>query len=79
MEFLKSQHDYTRSVLDSLGGRNAMLARIQQLDNAAPTVRSWLRGGNNIFYLETPPARAPLPCWCVRSRQFANAVGPEVA
>jgi prolyl oligopeptidase len=54
-EFLKSQNDYTRSVLDSLAGRDAMLARIQQLDNAVPSIRSWQRGGNSIFYLETAP------------------------
>jgi prolyl oligopeptidase len=55
LEFLKSQNDYTRSVLGSLAGRDAMLARIQQLDNAVPTVLSWQRGGNSIFYLETGP------------------------
>jgi prolyl oligopeptidase len=54
-EFLKSQNDYTRSVLDSIAGRDAILARIEQLDNAVPTVRSWQRGGNSVFYLETAP------------------------
>jgi prolyl oligopeptidase len=55
MEFLKAQNAYTRAVLDSLNGREAMLARIQQLDNAVPTVRSWQRGGTSLFYLETAP------------------------
>lgn len=54
-EFLKSQNTYTRSVLHSLKGRDALLARIQQLDNAVPTVRSWQRGGTNLFYLATAP------------------------
>lgn len=55
MDFLKTQNAYTRSLLDSIHGREAMLARIQQLDNAVPTVRSWQRGGSYIFYLETAP------------------------
>ena len=55
MEFLKDQNAYTRSVLDSLKGRDALLARIQQLDNAVTTVRSWQRGGKSIFYLATAP------------------------
>jgi prolyl oligopeptidase len=57
-EFLKSQNDYTRSLLDSLAGRDAMLARIQQLDNAVPTVRSSQRAGDKFFYLETAPGAA---------------------
>jgi len=54
-DFLKSQNAYTRSVLDSLKGRHALLARIQQLDNAVPTVVSWQRGGTSLFYLATAP------------------------
>lgn len=53
--FLKAQNDYTRAVLASLGGRDNLLQRIRELDNAAPTVRSWQRGGSSIFYLETAP------------------------
>jgi prolyl oligopeptidase len=55
MEFLKTQNAYTRAVLDSLKGREAMLIRIQQLDNSVPTVLAWQRGGPNLFYLETAP------------------------
>ena len=55
LEFLKSQNAYTRSVLDSLKGRDALLARIQQLDNAVTTVRSWQRGGPHLFYLANAP------------------------
>ena len=55
VEFLKSQNTYARSVLGSLKGRDAILARIQQLDNAVPTVRSWQRAGKSIFYLATAP------------------------
>ena len=55
VEFLKAQNAYTRSVLDSLGGRSALLSRIEQLDNAVPMVRSWQRGGTDIFYLQTDP------------------------
>jgi prolyl oligopeptidase len=55
LEFLKTQNNYTRSILNTLKGRDAMLARIQQLDNAVPAVRSWQRGGSSLFYLETAP------------------------
>jgi prolyl oligopeptidase len=55
MEFLKTQNAYTRGILDSLKGRDAMLARIEQLDNAVPVVRSWQRGGTSLFYLEAAP------------------------
>ncbi len=54
-EFLKSQNTYTRSILSSLKGRDAILARIQQLDNAVPTLRSWQRAGKSIFYMATAP------------------------
>lgn len=55
LAYLKAQNDYTRAVLASLGGREQLLARIRELDNAVPTVRSWQRGGASIFYLETAP------------------------
>lgn len=55
MAFLKAQNDYTRAVLASLNGREQLLARIRELDNAVPAVRSWQRGGSSIFYLETAP------------------------
>ena len=55
LDYLKSQNTSTRSVLDSLKGRDALLARIQQLDNAVTTVRSWQRGGRSLFYLATAP------------------------
>jgi prolyl oligopeptidase len=68
-EFLKTQNDYTRSVLDSLAARDAIQARIQQLDNAVPSVRSWQRGGSSIFYLETAPGAT------VASLMMRNAAG----
>jgi prolyl oligopeptidase len=55
LAFLKVQNDYTRGVLASLSGRDQLLARIRELDNAVPAVRSWQRGGSSIFYLETAP------------------------
>jgi prolyl oligopeptidase len=56
LEFLKSQNSYTRSVLESLSTpRKKLLARIDELDNAVPVVRSWQRADNSIFYLETAP------------------------
>jgi len=55
MDFLKSQNTYTRSILASLKGRDKLLARIQELDNAVPTVRSWQRAGKSLFYMATAP------------------------
>ncbi len=55
MDFLKTQNAYTRQILDSLGGRSKLLARIQELDNAVPRVTYWQRDGGSIFYLETAP------------------------
>jgi prolyl oligopeptidase len=56
LAFLKAQNDYTRAVLAFLATPlNKLLSRIQELDNAVPTVRGWQRAGSAIFYLETPP------------------------
>jgi prolyl oligopeptidase len=57
VEFLKTQNDYTRSLLALLGTpRGRLLDRIQELDNAVAVVRSWQRAATAIFYLETAPA-----------------------
>jgi prolyl oligopeptidase len=55
MDFLKTQNTYARAMLDSIPGRDAMLARIHQLNNAVPAVRYWARGGTNLFSLQTAP------------------------
>jgi prolyl oligopeptidase len=55
LTFLKAQNEFTRATLASLSGREQLLARIRELDNAAPAVRLWQRGGTSIFYLETAP------------------------
>lgn len=55
MDYLKVQNDYTRQVLDSLGGRAKLLARIQELDNAVPRIFGWQRADTSSFYLETDP------------------------
>ena len=49
MDYLKVQSDYTRQILDLLGGRAKLLARIQELDNAVPRVFGWQRAGSSIF------------------------------
>src|SRR5271170_563559 len=55
MTFLHSQNDYTQSVLASINGRDAILARIHQLNNAVPGVGGWQRAGGKIFYLQSNP------------------------
>ena len=57
LAFLKVQNDYTRGVLTSLSGRDQLLARIRELDNAVPTVRSWQRGGAASSILKPLPGR----------------------
>ena len=54
-DFLKAQNTYTRPILDAIKGRDLLLARIQELDNAITTVRFWQRGGNSVFYLAVAP------------------------
>jgi hypothetical protein len=47
---MKGQNDYTRSILARIPGRQQLLARIKQLDEAAParifnvrSIRPWVR------------------------------------
>lgn len=52
--YLKSQGDYTQTVLQSLGSaRDKLLARIRELDTATSNIRLWQHVGGKIFYLET--------------------------
>ena len=68
MDFLTAQNDYTRAVLAPLAAaRDKLLARLSELDNAVPTVRSWQRAGTDIFYLETAPG-ASSPSLMVRGK-----------
>jgi prolyl oligopeptidase len=56
VDFMKKQNEYTRAVLSRFSSQRAkLLARIQELDNAAPLVRAWQRAGEYTFYLETAP------------------------
>jgi prolyl oligopeptidase len=56
LQFLKTQDEYTRSLLASLAApRGRLLKRIQELDNAVAVVRSWQHVGTQVFYLETAP------------------------
>jgi prolyl oligopeptidase len=51
--WFKAQSDYTRSVLDTISGRAALLARIKELDESQPAFLDsrvrWLPGGR-VFY-----------------------------
>ena len=53
--WMKAQNDFTRSVLDRIPGREALAARIRQLDNAGVSVNGAVRLGGKTFYLKTEP------------------------
>ncbi len=53
-QWMKAQADYTHAVLSALPGRDALLARLRQLDSAqrAVVVNFWRRPGDRYFYLK---------------------------
>lgn len=51
----KAQADYTKSVLESIPGRAALLHRVEELDNAGVQIRSLQAYGGRYFYLKTAP------------------------
>ncbi len=55
--WLKTQNDYTRSMLDRIPGREALLARIQELDNAVAARVADVRRlpAGRFFYLKRLP------------------------
>jgi prolyl oligopeptidase len=57
MAWLKAQNDYTRSLLDRIPGRKALLARIQELDNAVAARVEGVRRlpDGRYFYLKRLP------------------------
>ncbi|AUX40997.1 prolyl endopeptidase [Sorangium cellulosum] len=55
--WMKGQADHTRRTLDARPGRAELLARVQQLDNAAPRVTNVQRWGGKIFSLEAEPGK----------------------
>lgn len=58
--WMKAEADYTRSTLDALPGRAALLERIHQLDNTDAKRRRFVRRGQRYFYLLVEPgARLP--------------------
>jgi prolyl oligopeptidase len=58
--WMRSQADYTRAILDSLPGRNALLERIHELSNSDPRRGNFVRRGQRYFYqLIEPGAQQP--------------------
>jgi prolyl oligopeptidase len=55
MAWMKTQNDYTRSVLDGIPGRGELLARIKALDNAGTVVAGLQVWGGRYFYFKTEP------------------------
>jgi len=53
--WVKAQAAYTKDYLSRLPGRDALLARVEALDNAAMRVASMALCGSRYFYLKTTP------------------------
>jgi prolyl oligopeptidase len=53
--WMKAQNDYTREALSRIPGREKLLDRIKQLDNAGPVVSLLQVWGGHYFYLKTEP------------------------
>jgi prolyl oligopeptidase len=53
-QWMKAQADYTHAVLSALPGRDALFARLRQLDSAQRAVLTggWRRPGDRYFYLK---------------------------
>jgi len=54
--WMKAQNDYTRAYLGRLPGRDALIKRIEELDNAATRVSDVQHYGSKYFYLKLTPA-----------------------
>lgn len=53
--WMKAQNDYTHAALARIPGRDKLLDRIKQLDNAGPVVSGLQVWGGHYFYLKTEP------------------------
>jgi prolyl oligopeptidase len=59
-EWMRTQADHTRTILDGLRGRSALLDRIHELSNADPRRGNFVRRGQRYFYeLTEPGAQQP--------------------
>src|SRR5712691_11093654 len=53
--WIKSQAEYSRSYLDALPERAALLERINELDNASSNFSYFTPAGGQVFYLRRDP------------------------
>jgi prolyl oligopeptidase len=53
--WMKGENDYTRSVLGRIPGRDKLLERVKQLDNAGDVVAGLQVWGGRYFYFKTEP------------------------
>jgi prolyl oligopeptidase len=58
MTWIKGEADYTRSVLDRIPGRDALLKRVVALDNAGILIRNLQIAGGKYLYEKTVPGAA---------------------
>lgn len=63
--FFRAQGGHASAVLTSLGGREALLARIRELSEAGVSVTRLAMAGNRVFYMRLSPGLS-VPVLCVR-------------
>jgi len=75
----KAQAEYTKAVLQSIPGRQKLLERIQQLDNAGEQVRDFQMYGGRYFYLKALPNQENYKLYVrdAKTRQERLLVDPE--
>lgn len=77
--WMKAQADYTQAVLRSIPGRQTLLDRIQQLDNAGEQVRDFQTWGGRYFYMKALPNQENFKLYVrdAASKQERLLVDPE--
>lgn len=77
--WLKAQADYSHAVLRSIPGREKLLERIQQLDNAGEQVRDFQMWGGRYFYMKALPNEENFKLYVreAASKQERLLVDPE--
>ncbi len=57
LAWMRAQNDYTRSLLDAIPGRAALLKEIDAASNSTTQTGSLIRAGGRDFYLQTTPGQ----------------------
>ena len=74
--FLKAQNDRTRGVLDSLPGREALLARVQQLSGDIAVPSGLQRAGGRLFFQQRPAGAENFKLFVVEGKSTRVLIDP---